>query len=263
VHYRIWTSDNVERPWLLFVHGYRGHTHWWDWIAPAFIDRFRVAAVDLSGMGKSEARKRYSAEGFSRDVIAVLTALEANSATLVGHSYGGSSVLLACALDAEGVDPGNRIRRAVILDSYVHFPEQDGDLPERSKIKTHRPYPSYEALRARYRLIPDQPVSHPALLEHLARTSARQAEDGWCWCFDALLPAAPAAIDGPALLGRVQCPVDIIFGENSGVVDLARATATCAALPSARGPISIPDARHHIMLDQPIALIGVLRALLA
>jgi len=90
-------------------------------------------------MGKSEARKRYSAQGFSRDVIAVLTALEANAATLVGHSYGGSSVLLACAFDAEGVDPANRIRRALILDSYVHFPDQDGDLPERSSIKPRAP----------------------------------------------------------------------------------------------------------------------------
>jgi len=39
-----------------------------------------------------------SAEAFGGDAIAVLTALEGNSTTLVGHnSYGGSSVLLACA----------------------------------------------------------------------------------------------------------------------------------------------------------------------
>jgi pimeloyl-ACP methyl ester carboxylesterase len=264
VHYRVWSSQsNVEKPLILFVHGYRGHTHWWDWIAPAFTDQFRVAAVDLSGMGKSEARERYSAECFSRDVTGALTALNAKSATLIGHSYGGSSVLLACAHDAEGVDFENRIRHAVILDSYVHFPDEDGDLPERSSVRRHRPYPSYEALRARNRLIPDQPVSHPALFEHLARTCVRQTEDGWCWCFDPLLPAAPNSINGPGLLCRIKCPVDIVFDENSDVVDLARATATCAALPSARGPISIPEARHHIMLDQPIALIGVLRALLA
>jgi pimeloyl-ACP methyl ester carboxylesterase len=264
VHYRVWSSSsNVEMPLLLFVHGYRGHTHWWDWIAPAFTDQFRVAAVDLSGMGKSEARGRYSAECFSRDVTGALAALNAKSATLIGHSYGGSSVLLACAHDAERVDSENRIRRAVILDSYVHFPDEDDDLPERSSVKRNRHYPSYEALRARYRLIPDQTVSHAAMFEHLARTSVRQTGDGWWWCFDPLLPTAPALANGPALLRRIKCPVDIVFGENSDVVDLARATATCAALPSTRGPICIPEARHHIMLDQPIALIGVLRALLA
>jgi pimeloyl-ACP methyl ester carboxylesterase len=36
-----------------------------------------------------------------------------------------------------------------------------------------------------------------------------------------------------------------------------------AALPDASGPIVIPNGYHHLMFDQPIALISTLRALLA
>ena len=40
----------------MFVHGFAGHTHWWDWVAPAFQDRWTTVALDLSGMGDSEWR---------------------------------------------------------------------------------------------------------------------------------------------------------------------------------------------------------------
>lgn len=248
---------------LLFVHGYRGHTHWWDWIAPAFTDRFRVAAVDLAGMGDSDARARYSADGFAGDVLGVLAGLAARDATIVGHSYGGTSVLCACALDSEHTaESARRIRRALILDTYVRFPESDSTARQPSVVRSHRPYPSYEAARARYRLIPDQPVQNTDLLEHVARTSVRCTANGWRWRFDSQLPSAPTVEDGPALLSRVQVPVDVIYGERSAVLDEPRAMATVAALPHGRGPFAIPEAHHHIMIDQPMPLIGLLSSLL-
>jgi hypothetical protein len=34
------------------------------------------------------------------------------------------------------------------------------------------------------------------------------------------------------------------------------------SIPGARGPIAIPEARHHVPLGQPLALISALRAAL-
>ena len=36
-----------------------------------------------------------------------------------------------------------------------------------------------------------------------------------------------------------------------------------ADLPDGRGPFAIPGAHHHMMIDQPLALIALLRGLLA
>jgi pimeloyl-ACP methyl ester carboxylesterase len=264
VHYRVWAPDDVQRPLLLFVHGYRGHTHWWDWVAPAFTDRFRVAALDLSGMGKSEPRAHYSAEGFSADVLGVLTALAAREATVVGHSYGGTSVLGACAQEAERVHGRTPlIGRALVVDTFVRFPESDGPPVQPSSARGQGYYPNFEAARERYRLIPDQPVQNSDLLDYVARTSIHQTGGGWRWCFDACLPSAPMVENGAALLRQVYVPVDVIHGERSTVLDAARAMTIANTLPHGRGPISIPEAHHHIMIDQPIALISVLRALLS
>jgi hypothetical protein len=60
ISYRGWNADDVSKPPLLFVHGHRGHNRWWDFIAPYFRDRFRVFALDLSGMGDSGHRPSYT-----------------------------------------------------------------------------------------------------------------------------------------------------------------------------------------------------------
>jgi pimeloyl-ACP methyl ester carboxylesterase len=265
LHYRVWRPDREPEGLLLLVHGYRGHSHWWDWIAPAFTDRFTVAALDLSGMGESGARAQYTPAGFAADVLGVLEALGASGATVIGHSYGGLSVLGACAIESDravGTTGPRRIGRAIILDSRVRFADRD---PPASAPQTlsYRAYPSYEAIRARYRLEPEQPVAFEPLLDHIARHSIRETSDGWRWTFDPKLPFAPHSADGHEILRRVDVPVEIVFGELSSVVDLDRATATVAALPQGRGPIAIPQAQHHLMLDQPLALIAALRALLA
>ncbi len=42
-----------KRP-LLFLHGGSAHAHWWDFVAPAFVDDFHVLALDQRGHGESE-----------------------------------------------------------------------------------------------------------------------------------------------------------------------------------------------------------------
>ncbi|MDB5107162.1 MAG: alpha/beta hydrolase, partial [Candidatus Binatus sp.] len=45
---------------LLFIHGGSAHAHWWDFVAPAFIDDFHVLALDLRGHGDSEWSKDWA-----------------------------------------------------------------------------------------------------------------------------------------------------------------------------------------------------------
>ena len=255
LHYRSWNAGDTGKPGLLFVHGYRGHSHWWDFIAPFFTDRFRVAAMDFSGMGDSGHRPAYSLGQHGAEIAAVIDHARLAPATVVAHSYGGSRLLRCCA------DAGEGIAHAVVVDAYVTFP--DLALP-RIPDQPHRrpPYPDYAAARSRFRLVPDQ-YAEPYLLEHVARHSLKAVEGRWTWKFDPALPPGTPEADGPGLLGRIAAPVSYICGERSVVVDAGRARRVGAALRQGRGPVVIPQAGHHIMLDQPLALIAALQALLA
>ena len=265
LHYRTWAPDDHDRPLLLFAHGYRGHSHWWDWTAPAFTDRYRVAALDFSGMGLSGWRPQYDGGRFALDLLAVLEALGSGPATVIGHSFGGASLVHACALDAEGAASRFRpplIEHAILVDSKFRFPTRDAE-PIAHKIGATRPYASYADARARYRLLPPQPHGIDGLFEHLAGHSIRATEGGWLWHADPRLPFTPSERDGPAMLRRVATRVDFLYGELSAVVDAQRAADTVACLRRVRGPVVVPEAHHHMMIDQPLAFIAALRALLA
>ena len=91
ISYRRWQASG--KPGLLFVHGHAAHSHWWDFIAPAFLDRFDPLAIDLSGAGESDHRDSYSAETFTDEIVAVCEHAGLDCPTLVGHSFGGSMTI--------------------------------------------------------------------------------------------------------------------------------------------------------------------------
>jgi pimeloyl-ACP methyl ester carboxylesterase len=257
IHYRVW-STGVGSP-LLFVHGFRGHSHWWDWIAPSFADAFDVVAIDLSGMGESDWRASYADDCFARDILGLVDHLDRGPATVVGHSFGGGSLLRACALEAE---PGSapKIEHAIVVDTWVHLPGQPD--PPVAPPGPGRQYPDFESAKQRFRLAPPQPVADPGMLDHLAVHSLRQVDGTWRWKFDPNMSGSGIR-DGRAMLRRIGIPVDIVYGEASAIVDRERAQSCVAELRNGRGPIEIPAGQPHLMLDQPVALIATLRALLA
>ena len=256
LHYRCWNAMATHKPTLLFVHGYKAHSHWWDFIAPYFIEHFRVIAMDFSGMGRSGHRSSYTRDTFTADLVGLLDSV-IGPATVVGHSYGGMQTLRACAERPE------LIPHAIILDSWVRFLDVDSspiaDLP----LGHHnQSFANYSTIRKRYRVLPDQPVPLPDILEHVAFHSIKEGADGWRWRFDPALPNTRSVTDGDSLLGRIDVAVDYVYGEHSGVVERWRAERIAAQLRHCPGAICIPQSHHHLMLDQPLALVGVLRALL-
>lgn len=260
IHYLGWNLDDTSKPVLLLLHGFRSHAHWWDWTAPYLASGYRIVAPDLSGMGDSAHRENYAADTFAEDVIAFLEATQLSPVTAVGHSYGGSTLLRACANRPE------LFSRLILLDTSLTFGE-DAHAPKTPpRVLSNASYPNLETAIARFVLRPRQPTSLPYLLQHIARHSARQHEDGWRWKFDpAVYPHDKDRCDSELLLSRVKCPVEYVRAGNSSVVSPARARTIAQFLrhPDSHGMIEIPDTHHHMMIDQPIALIAVLRTLLS
>jgi hypothetical protein len=121
-----------------------------------------------------------------------------------------------------------------------------------------RVYPSKEAILARFRPVPDQPVLG-YIAGHIAATSVREADGGWTWKWD---PAIFRRQVPPTLLTRLDCRVALFRAEH-GMVSTEMSDVMYDRLGRVAPVIEIPAAGHHVMLDQPIALVAAIRTLLS
>lgn len=93
-------SGNPAGRVLLFAHGFGCSQETWRKVAPAFSDDYRVVLFDHVGAGGSDLsaydRGKYdSLDGYARDAIEILEALDVTEAVFVGHSVSAMIAVLA------------------------------------------------------------------------------------------------------------------------------------------------------------------------
>jgi pimeloyl-ACP methyl ester carboxylesterase len=254
-HYLEWGDRSNPRV-LLLLHGFRGHAHWWDFIAPWFADHYRVIAIDFAGMGDSSSRLKYTRVTFVAEVQAVIE-MTGSKAVLIGHSFGGRIAVLAAHQYPQ------LLERALVIDSNIGFADQT--TRHRFAPRPKKVYSDLETACDRFRFIPDEPPILPRIMRHLAVHSIKRQGDGFVWKYDeALLSNIDwEQVAEGELLKEMQVPVDFIAGEFSAVVPPELAQRIGKALRNGRGPIVIPSAYHHVPVDQPLALVAAMRALLS
>lgn len=251
--YRAWGRPGGRG--IVLVHGGGAHSRWWDHIGPLLTEGRRVVALDLSGHGDSGRRDTYSLDAWAGEVLAAAAAAGITAPpAVIGHSMGGFVALRLATLS------GPEIEGVVAIDS----PVRDITPEEHAAIEQHafgplRVYPSREAILARWRPIPDQPALD-YVARHVAQTSIRAAGGGWTWKFDPRVFGRPPL--PPALLDRLDCRVALFRAEH-GIVSAEMSEVMYDRLGRAAPVIEIPAAGHHIMLDQPIALVAAIRTLLS
>lgn len=252
-------------PGLLFVHGNGAHADWWSPFAPFFSAERRVGAFSFSGMGRSGRRDRYSVEAYSREVVAVAEALAlfdaAQKPWLVAHSMG--AILAMRAMGAVG----ERFAGFISVDSGVTPPGAWAALLTRAPANAG--FETLEDGLARFRLSPRQAGVEPWMLDHVARRSLVQHANGrWYWCFDPVvsddLGIRHTPLPGYAdYIRAAKCPLVFLFGDESSLITPAVRQHTRDIVPTGTRFIGMPAAHHHLMLDQPIAFVSAVRAILA
>ena len=257
IHYLRW--GNPGKPGLLLVHGSGAHAHWWDFIAPYFTDHNCVAALDLSGMGDSGHRPDYAAEIFAKELISVCAdAGFKNDTVIIGHSFGGYVTLKA------GLLYGNQLTGVVLVDAPVRPPDYEWERdPKYSPIQPKKIYPDFETARSRFRLVPAQPCDNKFILDYLAQSSLIQVDGGWSWKFDDRLFKSFRMGQTSEDLSNLACRVGVIYGENSQLFSQDIVDYMFTVLDRSVPFVAIPEANHHLLLDQPLAFISALRTLLA
>ena len=263
IHYLRW--GDRARPGLLLVHGNAAHAYWWSFIAPFLAREYNVAAMDLSGMGDSGWRQSYAMETFVTEQLAVCEDAGMFQAgeppIIVAHSFGGFVTMLTGALH------GERLGGTVIVDSPVNPPDRPGGPPKRV-IKPHNVYPTMAAALARFRLMPPQTCDNLYLVDWVGRRSLKampqdDGQPGFTWKFDPAIWQRFSIGDTAARLKAIKCRIAIFRGENSILMPPDIGEYMFNLLGRAAPVVTIPEAQHHVMLDQPLALVAALRALLA
>ena len=265
INYLTWGNDADAdepntKPGILFVHGHNAHAHWWDFIAPAFLDKYQVAAVDLSGMGDSDHRDEYQRETWAKEILTVAdeTKLPKNT-VVVAHSFGGLMALRACNVAPE------RFSGLVLVDTGVRSPEEeeardkDKQVPRLARPKI---YPTQEVAMSRFRLQPPQQCENQYIVSHIARNSVEYDDEGWVWKFDEELNMRVKPIEGlkEDLVG-LSINVALIYGELSESFS-AQSAEHMKSLKPELEVIEMKDAQHHLFLDQPLDFISKLSGVL-
>ncbi|MEN8240171.1 MAG: alpha/beta hydrolase [Actinomycetota bacterium] len=256
VRYLSW--GDTDKPGLVFVHGGAAHAHWWSFIAPLFTSEWHAVAIHLSGMGDSGRRAAYSHETWATEVMAVVEdAGFPGPPVLVGHSLGGMVTIETAARH------GDRLKGAVIVDAPVREPSPEAE-ESRSGHAFRSPgvYSTEEEAITHFALVPRQPCANSYIVDYIARKSVHRTTAGWTWKFD------PGIFAGTLValreqLASVRCRVALFTGELSVVVPKDTAAYMYELMGRVSPVIEIPQAHHHLTLDQPLAFVAALRTLLA
>lgn len=257
----IW--GELGKPGLLFLHGNAAHADWWSHIAPLFAEKYRCAAISWSGMGGSDWREEYGIPLFAKEAMAAIevAGLSASGAppVIVAHSFGGFPTLYIASEHPEAIGG------AIMVDSASATHGRKGPPPKLvNRSRDHRVYPTLAEALSRFRFMPEQDSGDPAIVDHIARGAIKQteAEDGstgWSWRFD---PRFWRKFDRNAILSEdlnPRVPLGIIWGGNSALFPKGVDQAVVDSYPDCRFVTKIPDAHHHIMADQPLALVDEIR----
>jgi len=262
IHYQRW--GDRAKPGLLLVHGNGAHAHWWDFIAPYLIEHYHVVAMTFSGMGDSDWRESYSMDAFAREQLAVCEHAglfeHEEKPIFVAHSFGGFVTILAAA------EYGDRFTGVVIVDTPVNPP----DRPRRGPppVRGGKVYPTLEAALARFRLAPPQLCENHYIMDYIARWSlakrpGQDGVEGWGWKFDpAIWQRFSVSRQPEELLKDARCRIALFKGDKSVIWEDDVGDYMRGLLNRQVPFIEIPEARHHVMLDQPMAFIAALRTLL-
>ena len=189
-------------------------------------------------------------------------------------SFGGGQVFFTAARYPQ------HMHAAVLVDTGFGGPPPEvlAERQKRQELLANNPtadrpgrvYPTLEAALARFRLMPPQPAENHYVLDFIARRSLRRAPmpdgsgEGWTWKFDPNMWEKLDRTDGNfgGAMPDLKVPAVHLYGDKSRII--GRLAAGEPSFLDRRIPnIEIPDSHHHVMIDQPLALVAALRTLLA
>ena len=260
INYTTW--GEIGNPGIILIHGSNAHLEWWRFVAPYLADQFRVVALDSSGNGDSGWREVYSGAIFAKEVWEVGEAAQVGTNPfIIGHSFGGYVALEV------GAQYGGMIGGIALVDFTVASPENYSEWGLRAEREDKKPrktklYDSLGSIVSRFRLLPDQPLNAD-VLSYIARKSIRKVDGGYTWKFDpTLFDYLEMGSDQAEKFMSLACRSAVILGEHSDDEGAFNAPYMREISQYPLPNFMIPGTHHHLMFEEPLALVAGLKGLL-
>jgi pimeloyl-ACP methyl ester carboxylesterase len=259
IHYLRWGPAESSHPGILFLHAGGAHARWWSFIAPFFAQERPVAALDFSGMGDSGWRDSYGSAKHVAEIAAVLRdARLGDKPVVVGHSFGGFMAM------CHGNKFGESLTGIVFVDTPLRPPTDTEASPVAAYTRPVRYYPDQETMLSRFKLGPAQPCANDFILDYIARHSVAERPQGWAWKFDVAARGADHHEEPLAdYVRNLGCQKALIYGAKSSMVSPDVVPYLVSLFEPDQPVVCVPEAHHHLFLEQPIAFVAALRAIVS
>ena len=239
-------DDNaVDLPPTILLHGGGANAHWWDHLAPTLAKEGPVFALDFRGHGDSDFPSDREVGAFNVDLEEMLNWLGRKDVHLIGHSLGA-----AVAFDHASRHPQTR---SISLIDLARGSTKGSGRRARLALALRRTYLSRAEAIERFRFLPESSQHNEELRRRIAQMSVREEPDGrFGYKFDGAwfgLPSRPRPDPG-----EVSCPTLLIRGCESHLLSASAGRKLVEALPQGQF-IEIPEAGHHVLIDQPDELL--------
>lgn len=225
---------------LILIHGLGSSSQDWEMQVPVLSRHYRLVVLDVRGHGRSQKpRERYSIQGFTADLVALIDHLQLGPAHVVGLSMGG---MIAFQL---AVDEPQRLKSLCIVNSAPEV-----------KVRSANDYWQWAKRWSLARLLSLDTIGK-ALGERLfpkpEQATLRQAmRQRWATNDKRAYLASFDAIVGWGVqerLSTITCPTLVISADHD-YTPVAQKQNYVKLLPDAR-LVVIEDSRHATPLDQP------------
>jgi 3-oxoadipate enol-lactonase len=228
-----------DGPPLLFVHGLGSSSRDWEFQMAEFAQSYRVIAMDVRGHGHSaKPPGPYTVELFMQDAVALLRALDAMPAHIVGLSMGG---MIAFQM---AVDSPEAVRSLVIVNSGPAMILRT--FSQRMLIRSRFAVVRLFGMRALGRMVAGPLFPKPEQVQLRQRFMAQIGGND-----PRAYRASLRALIGWSVadrIGQIRCPVLIVASDHDYTpVEWKRLYAS--QIPGATVAV-LEDSRHAAPMDQ-------------
>jgi len=238
-----------SRPTLAFVHGAANDHSVWALQSRYFAHHgWNAVAVDLPGHGRTAGDPFASVPALAAWLVALLDALPAERAALVGHSMGALAALHAAAGHPE------RVTKLALLGASAPMPV-GGALLEAAQRDDHL---AFELITGWSYSPSDQLGGNPMPGLWMTGNGLRLMERSRPGALYADLKACHDYADGLGAAARVRCPVLVAIGERDQMVPPQNTAGLLGALADRR-VVRLSDCGHSLMAEAPDAVLDALR----
>ena len=260
-HYRDWTSQQVNAPDLVLLHGYTGHCRSWDAFAKVMSKQYRVLALDQRGHGETEWARadQYGTMEMVADLDAFVSALRLERFVLLGLSMGGM-VAIAYA----GARPV-QLARLVIVDIAPEIAAEGIQNIQQSVARSDVFDTVEDAFR---RARADNPVPPEGHHYDRVRASLMRTDEGkWTYRYDRALrePGSQrlrlTVEEGWDAVASFNVPTLLIRGEHSPLLSRDVADKFVSIAKNSQ-LVEVPGSGHPVPLDKPEGFLDAVQTFL-